>query len=122
MCWVIFDPLDPQLTLTASRIQGHAAWLCGNAFEVAAPPDGDSCRRYFTPVLAVGDYGGFWRAVVVKGENWHGTLFLDNKAAQKPRKSIGWTFAGGCCRKVPLLASNWICAAGSGAGTEDIIP
>jgi len=60
-----------------------------NAFEMAAPPDGDSCRRYFTPVLAVDDYGGFWRAVVVKGENRHGTLFLDNKAAQKPRKSIG---------------------------------
>jgi hypothetical protein len=28
----------------------------------------------------------------------------------------------GCCHKVLLLASNWICAAGSGASTEDIIP
>jgi len=33
-----------------------------NAFEVAAPPDGDSRRRYFTPVLAVDDDGGCWRA------------------------------------------------------------
>jgi hypothetical protein len=30
-----------------------------------------------------------WSTRVVKGENRHGTLFLDNRAAQKPRKSIG---------------------------------
>ena len=33
--------------------------------------------------------GGMGALAVVKGENWHGTLFLDNRAAQKPRKSIG---------------------------------
>ena len=77
----------PKVVITGDagrRFTGGRAEL-----EVAAPPDGDSCRRCFTPVLAVDDYGGFWRAVVVKGENRHGTLFLDTRAAQKPRKSIG---------------------------------
>ena len=66
------DKVKRRLTtvLCAGSRQGPASWLCGvvNAFEVAAPPDGDSCRRYFTPVLAVDDYGGFWRAVYRDGD------------------------------------------------------